>query len=64
MSKNKTTELLAKEKLDRVSKFVAHRKEIYLTEYKAASTEAEKFIWSEMLELLYDISIITESDNV
>lgn len=56
MAKKETLELLAQEKLDRVSTFVEDRKEIYLQEHRDASTEVEKFIWSEMIGLLDEIS--------
>jgi hypothetical protein len=44
-----------KEKLDSVSSFVTDRKAIYLQEHRDASTEVEKFIWSEMIVLLDEI---------
>ena len=56
MAKKETPELLAQEKLERVSTFVEDRKEIYLQEHRDASTEVEKFIWSEMIGLLDEIS--------
>lgn len=56
MAKKETLELLAQEKLARVSTFVEDRKEIYLREHRDASTEVEKFIWSEMIGLLDEIS--------
>jgi hypothetical protein len=64
MAKKETTELLAQEKLERVSTFVADRKEIYLQEHRDASTEVEKFIWSEMMGLLDEISMITETESL
>jgi hypothetical protein len=64
MTKKETPELLAQEKLERVSTFVADRKEIYLQEHRDASTEVEKFIWSEMIGLLDEISMITEAESL
>jgi hypothetical protein len=64
MAKKETPELLAQEKLDRVSTFVEDRKEIYLQEHRDASTEVEKFIWSEMIGLLDEISMITEAESL
>ena len=64
MAKKETPELLAQEKLERVSTFVADRKEIYLQEHRDASTEVEKFIWSEMIGLLDEISMITEAESL
>jgi len=64
MAKKETPELLAQEKLARVSTFVADRKEIYLQEHRDASTEVEKFIWSEMMGLLDEISMITEAESL
>jgi hypothetical protein len=64
MAKKETPELLAQEKLERVSTFVADRKEIYLQEHRDASTEVEKFIWSEMMGLLDEISMITEAESL
>ena len=64
MAKKETSELLAQEKLDRVSTFVAERKEIYHQELRDASTEVEKFIWSEMIGLLDEISMITEAESL
>jgi hypothetical protein len=53
MSKKKQEEL---DQLERVSQFVEDRKAIYLQEHRDASTEVEKFIWSEMIGLLDEIS--------
>jgi hypothetical protein len=64
MAKKETLELLAQEKLDRVSEFVAQRKEIYHQELRDSSTEVEKFIWSEMMGLLDEISMITEAESL
>jgi hypothetical protein len=64
MAKKETHESLAQEKLERVSTFVADRKEIYLQEHRDASTEVEKFIWSEMIGLLDEISMITEAESL
>lgn len=64
MAKKETTELLAQEKLDRVSTFVADRHEIYLQEHRDASTEVEKFIWSEMIGLLDEISGLLDGEGL
>jgi hypothetical protein len=64
MAKKENEELLAQEKLERVSAFVADRKEIYLQEHRDSSTEVEKFIWSEMIGLLDEISMITEAERL
>ena len=64
MAKKEKEELLTQEKLERVSAFVAERKEIYLQEHRDASTEVEKFIWSEMIGLLDEISAITDSESL
>ena len=64
MTKKETTELLAQEKLDRVSTFVEDRKEIYLQEHRDASTEVEKFIWSEMIGLLDEISGLLDPESL
>ena len=55
---------LNKAKIERVSEFVAQRKEIYHQELRDASTEVEKFIWSEMMGLLDEISMITEAESL
>lgn len=60
MAKKETPGLLGQEKLESVSTFVADRKEIYLQEHRDASTEVEKFIWSEMIGLLDEISGLLE----
>jgi len=64
MAKKDNEELLAQEKLERVSTFVAERKEIYLQEHRDSSTAVEKFIWSEMIGLLDEISMITEAERL
>jgi hypothetical protein len=64
MATKKTIELLAQEKLDRVSTFVEDRKEIYLQEHRDASTEVEKFIWSEMIGLLDEISGLLDQEGL
>jgi hypothetical protein len=64
MAKKEKEESLAQEKMDRVSTFVTERKEIYLQEYRDASTDVEKFIWSEMIGLLDEISAITEAESL
>ena len=55
---------LNKAKNERVSEFVAQRKEIYHQELRDASTEVEKFVWSEMMGLLDEISMITEAESL
>ena len=40
--------------LERVSEFVAQRKEIYQQELRDSSTDVEKFVWSEMIGLPLD----------
>ena len=57
MSKKKQEEL---DQLERVSQFVEDRKAIYLQEHRDASTEVEKFIWSEMIGLLDEISSLLQ----
>ena len=64
MAKKETLELLAQEKLERVSTFVEDRKEIYLQEHRDASTEVEKFIWSEMIGLLDEISGLLDQEGL
>ena len=64
MTKKETTESLAQEKRDRVSTLVEDRKEIYLQEHRAASTEVEKFIWSEMIGLLDEISGLLDHEGL
>jgi hypothetical protein len=54
MEKKETLES-QQQKLERVSSFVEDRKAIYLQEHRDASTEVEKFIWSEMIVLLDEI---------
>lgn len=62
MAKKKQEETL--DKLDQVSEFVTNRKEIYLQEHRDASTEVEKFIWSEMIGLLDEISGLLEQEGL
>jgi hypothetical protein len=50
--------------LERVSQFVEDRKEIYLQEHRDASTEVEKFIWSEMIGLLDEISGLLDPESL
>lgn len=50
--------------LERVSEFVAQRKEIYQQELRDSSTDVEKFVWSEMIGLLDEISNITEAESL
>lgn len=64
MAKKETPELLAQEKLERVSTFVEERKEIYHQELRDASTEVEKFIWSEMIGLLDEISGLLDGEGL
>jgi len=64
MTKKETLELHAQEKLERVSDFVSQRKEIYLQELRDSSTEVEKFIWSEMIGLLDEISMISSAESL
>jgi hypothetical protein len=51
-------------KIERVSEFIGQRREIYQQELRDSSTEVEKFIWSEMLGLLDEISMITEAESL
>lgn len=62
MAKKKKEERI--DRLERVSEFVANRKEIYLQEHRDASTEVEKFIWSEMIGLLDEISGFLEQEGL
>lgn len=50
--------------LERVSQFVEDRKAIYLQEHRDASTEVEKFIWSEMIGLLDEISGLLDPESL
>jgi len=59
--KNKE-EIAASERVKRVSEFVEDRKAIYLQEYRDASTEVEKFIWSEMVSLLSEVSGLLQDE--
>jgi hypothetical protein len=51
-------------KVERVSEFVAQRKEIYQQELRDSSTDVEKFVWSEMIGLLDEISTLTEAESL
>lgn len=51
-------------RLERVSQFVEDRKTIYLQEHRDASTEVEKFIWSEMIALLDEISGLLDPESL
>jgi hypothetical protein len=51
-------------KVERVSEFVAQRKEIYQQELRDSSTDVEKFVWSEMIGLLDEISTLTEATSL
>ena len=51
-------------KVERVSEFVAQRKEIYQQELRDSSTDVEKFVWSEMIGLLDEISNIAEAESL
>jgi hypothetical protein len=62
MAKKKKEERI--DRLEQVSEFVANRKEIYLQEHRDASTEVEKFIWSEMIGLLDEISGLLEQEGL
>jgi hypothetical protein len=62
MAKKKQEEEL--DRLERVSTFVEDRKEIYLQEHRDASTEVEKFIWSEMVGLLDEISGLLDGEGL
>jgi hypothetical protein len=62
MAKKKKEERI--DRLEQVSEFVANRKEIYLQEHRDASTEVEKFIWSEMIGLLDEISGFLEQEGL
>lgn len=55
---------LNKAKIERVSEFVAQRKEIYQQELRDSALEVEKFVWSEMIGLLDEISMITEAKSL
>jgi hypothetical protein len=50
--------------LERVSEFVAQRKEIYQQELRDSSTDVEKFVWSEVIGLLDEISTLTEAESL
>jgi hypothetical protein len=52
------------ERLEVISKFVEDRKEIYLQEHRDSSTEVEKFIWSEMIGLLDEMSALLEQASL
>jgi hypothetical protein len=52
------------ERLEVISQFVEDRKEIYLQEHRDSSTEIEKFIWSEMIGLLDEISTLLDQASL
>jgi len=51
-------------KIERVSEFVEQRKEIYQQELRDSLTEVEKFVWSEMISLLDEISMLTDAESL
>ena len=51
-------------KIERVSEFVANRKEMYQQELADSQTEVEKFVWAELISLLDSISAITEDEGL
>jgi hypothetical protein len=51
-------------KIERVSEFVEQRKEIYQQELRDSLTEVEKFVWSQMISLLDEISMLTEAESL
>jgi hypothetical protein len=51
-------------KIERVSEFVEQRKEIYQQELRDSLTDVEKFVWSEMISLLDEISMLTEAESL
>ena len=51
-------------KIARVSEFVEQRKEIYQQELRDSLTDVEKFVWSEMISLLDEISMLTEAESL
>jgi hypothetical protein len=51
-------------KIERVSEFVANRKEMYQQELTDSQTEVEKFVWAELISLLDSISAITEDEGL
>ena len=51
-------------KLERVSDFVANRKEMYQQELSMAETDVERFVWAELISLLDSISAITEDEGL
>jgi len=52
------------ERLEVISQFVEDRKAIYLQEHRDASTEVEKFIWSEMIGLLDEVSALLDQASL
>ena len=52
------------ERIEVISQFVTDRKEIYLQEHRDASTEVEKFIWSEMIGLLDEVSALLDQASL
>jgi hypothetical protein len=51
-------------KLEQVSQFIADRKEIYHQELREASTEVEKFIWSELVGLLDEVTAMLDQESL
>lgn len=51
-------------KIERVSEFVEQRKEIYQQELRDSLTDVEKFVWSEMISLLDEISMLTDAESL
>jgi hypothetical protein len=58
----KKEELIIQDKLSHVSSFVEERKSIYAQELTGSETEVEKFVWSQMIALLDEISGILEAE--
>ena len=52
------------ERIEVISQFVEDRKAIYLQEHRDSGTEVEKFIWSEMIGLLDEISALLEQASL
>jgi hypothetical protein len=59
-----TVKDLSATKLERVSDFVANRKEMYQQELSMAETDVERFVWAELISLLDSISAITEDEGL
>ena len=51
-------------KIERVSEFVANRKEMYQQELTDSQTDVERFVWAELISLLDSISAITEDEGL